>query len=145
MLLMVEKGIRKGKCDCIYQYAKANNKYMKNYVKIKESSRLQYWDVYNLYGWVILQKVPGNNFEQIKDTCHFNKNFIKNYNGESDEGYFLVFDVQHIEKLQELHSDLPFLPERMKIEKIKKLVAKLHDTTECAMHIKMTLNYGLAF
>ena len=33
MLLMVEKVIRGGKCHGIYQYAKANNKYMKNYDK----------------------------------------------------------------------------------------------------------------
>ena len=35
MLLMAEKSIRGGICHSIYQYAKANNKYMKNYVKIK--------------------------------------------------------------------------------------------------------------
>ena len=35
MLLMVEKGIRGGICHSIYRHAKANNKYMKNYVKIK--------------------------------------------------------------------------------------------------------------
>ena len=38
MLLMVEKGIRGGICHAIYRYAKANNKYMKNYDKNKESS-----------------------------------------------------------------------------------------------------------
>ena len=50
MLLIVEKGIRGGICHSIYQYAKANNKYMKDYDKNKESSHLQYWDVNNLYG-----------------------------------------------------------------------------------------------
>ena len=49
MLLTVEKGIRGGICHSIYQYAKANNKYMKDYDKNKESSHLQYWDVNNLY------------------------------------------------------------------------------------------------
>ena len=33
MLLMVEIGIRGGVCHSIYQYAKANNKYMKDYDK----------------------------------------------------------------------------------------------------------------
>ena len=53
MLLIVEKGIRGGICHSIYQYAKANNKYMKDYDKNKESSYLKYWDVNNLYGWAI--------------------------------------------------------------------------------------------
>ena len=44
MLLMVEKGIRRGICHCIYRYVKVNNKYMKDYDKNKESSYLQYWD-----------------------------------------------------------------------------------------------------
>ena len=48
---MVEKGIRGGICHSIYRYVKANNKYMKYYSKIKESSYIQYWDVNNLYGW----------------------------------------------------------------------------------------------
>ena len=47
---MVEKGIRVGLCHSIYQYAIANNKYMKYYDKNKESSYIQYWDVNNLYG-----------------------------------------------------------------------------------------------
>ena len=47
MLLTVEKSIRGGICHSIYQYAKANNKYMKDYDKNKESSHLQYWDVNN--------------------------------------------------------------------------------------------------
>ena len=53
MLLMVEKGIRGGLCNTIPQYVKANNKYMKDYDKNKESSYLKYWDVNNLYGWAI--------------------------------------------------------------------------------------------
>ena len=50
MLLMVEKGIRGGIYRFIYRYAKANNKYIKNYDKNKESSYIQYWDVNHLYG-----------------------------------------------------------------------------------------------
>ena len=50
MLTMVEKGIREGICQSIHRFAKANNKYMKDYYKNKESSYLQYCDVNNLYG-----------------------------------------------------------------------------------------------
>ena len=63
MLLMVEKGIRGGICHSIYRYAKSNNKYMKDYDENKESSYIQYWDVNNLYGWKMSQKLPVNNFE----------------------------------------------------------------------------------
>ena len=61
----------------------------------------------------------------------FNINlFIKNYNKESDKGYFLEVNVQYLEKLHELHNDLPFLPERMEIEQVEKFVVNLHDKIE---------------
>ena len=63
MLLMVEKGIRGGLCHAIYRYAKANNKYMKNYNKDKEESFLQYLDDNNLYGWAMPQKLLVNGFK----------------------------------------------------------------------------------
>ena len=69
-----------------------------------------YWDVNNLYGWVMLQELSVNNFEWIKNTSQFNEDFINNYNEESEERYFLEVDVQYLAKLHELHNDLPFLP-----------------------------------
>ena len=68
---------------------------MKDYGKNKESSYLKYWDVNNLYGWAISQKLPVNNFQWIEDTSQFNKDFIKNgfHNEESDQGCFLEVDV----------------------------------------------------
>ena len=93
---------------------------MKHYDKNEESLYLKYWDVNNLYGWAISQKLPVNNFKWKEETSQLNKNFIKNYNEENDEGYFLEVNVQYLEKLHELHDDLPFLPERKKIKKFKK-------------------------
>ena len=58
MLLIVEKVVREGICNTIHQYAKANNKYMNDYDKNKESSDIKYWDVNNLYGWAMSQKLP---------------------------------------------------------------------------------------
>ena len=66
MLLMVGKGIRRGICHAIYRYAKANNKYMKNYNKDKEESFLQYLDANNLYGWAMSQKWPVSGFKWKK-------------------------------------------------------------------------------
>ena len=77
MLLSVEKVIRGWICHSIYRYAKANNKYMKDYDKNKESSYLQYWDLNNLYDWAMSQQLPVNYFERIKDTSQSNEGFIK--------------------------------------------------------------------
>ena len=146
MLLMVEKGIRGVICHPIYRYAKANNKYMKDFNENEESLYLQYWDVNNLHGWAMPQKLPVNNFERIKDTSQFNEDFIKNYNKESGEGYFFEVDFQYPEELNELHNNLLFLPERLKSETVEKLVANLHDKTEYVIHIrnlKQALNHGL--
>ena len=142
MLIMVEKGIRGSICHAIHRCAKANNKYMKDYDK---NRYLKYWDVNHLYGWTMSQKFPVNKSEWIKDTSQFNEGFIKKCNEESDERYFLEVDVQYPEKLHEPHNDLPFLPERMKLEKVEKLAANLHDQTEYVIHIinlKQALNYG---
>ena len=136
MLLTIEKGIRGGICHSIYQYAKAISKYKKDYDKNKEPSYLQYWDVNNLYGWPMSRKLPVNNFEWIKDTSQFNEDFIKHYKKESDEEYFLEVDVQYLEKLHELHNDLPFSPERLKIKKVEKLAANLRDKTKYVIHIR---------
>ena len=103
---------------------------MKEHDKNIESSYLQYWDVSNLCGWEILQKLSVNNFDRIKDTN--NENFIKVYNEESDEGWstwMVKVNGQHIRKLHELHNDLLFLSKRMKIEKVEKIAANLHSET----------------
>ena len=69
----------------------------------------------------MLQKFPVNSFQWIQDISQLNEDFIKNYNEESDKGYFFEVDVQYPEKLFEPHSDLPFLPEIKEIKKSKSL------------------------
>ena len=116
-------------------YAQDNAKYMEDYDKNKQWSYIQYWNVNNLYWWAISENFPGNNVEWIEDISQFNDDFI-NYNEESDEGYFLEVDVQYLEKLYEFLNDLPFLIERMKIEKVEMLVATLHDKTEYIIRLR---------
>ena len=65
-LMMVEKEIRAGICHAIHRYAKASNKYMKNYDKNKESSYIQYLDAFNLYGWAMSKKLPVGGFKWKK-------------------------------------------------------------------------------
>ena len=148
MLLMVEEGIRGGISHSIHRYAKANNKYMKNYGESKESSYIQYLDANNLYGWAMSQKLPVNYFKWIEDTSKINENFIKNYDENNGKGYILEVDVKYPKRLHKLHSDLPFLPKRMKIDKCKKLVCNLLNKKKYVVHInslKQALNHGLKF
>ena len=71
MLLMVENGIRGGICQATHKYAKANNKYMKNYDKNIESSYL----VFFLHGWAMSQRLLTNGFKWVekKRLSNFNK------------------------------------------------------------------------
>ena len=125
---MVEEGIRGGICHSIHRYTKANNKYMKDYNENIELSYIQYLDANNLHGWAMFQKLPVNNSKWIKDdTSKINEEFIKNYNENSYKGYILELDVKYPKKLHDLHSDLPFLPRRIKTDKCKKLVCDLHN------------------
>ena len=77
---------------------------MKYYDKNEESSYLKYLDVNDLYDWAMSQKLQINGFKWIEDTSQFNEDFIRNYNEESDEGYFFENDVQYPEKLHDLHT-----------------------------------------
>ena len=145
MLLMVEEGIRRGICHSIHRCAKDNNKYMKNYNNNEESSYIQYLDANNLYGWAMSKKLPVTGFKWT-DNNIIDKEFIKNYNENDKKGYILEVDVKYPKKLHDLHSDLPLLPERMEINKCKKLVCNLYDKKKYVVQInslKQALNHGL--
>ena len=83
---------------------------MKDYNPSTASSYLIYWNVSNLYGWVMSQILSVDAFEWRKDKLTFDKEFIQNYGEDSDN------DGKYPKELHELHSDLPFLPERMNID-----------------------------
>ena len=61
------------------------------------------------------------------DLSKFNESLIKNYDENSDKGYFLEIDVKYPKSLHKLHSHLPFLPERKKIKKCNKLVYTVYN------------------
>ena len=82
----------------------------------------------------------------VGDLSEFDKSFIKNQNEKSKGGYFLEGEIQYPEYLYELHDDLPFVPERMKIEKSERLTGNLLDKNEYAIYminLKQALNNGL--
>ena len=94
------------------------------------------------------QKVPVNGFKWVEKSrlSRFNEIFIKNYNENSDKGYFLEVDVGYPKELFILYKDLPFLPERQKVNKLEKLICNIEDKQKYVMHIKVlkeVLNHGL--
>ena len=146
MLLMSEDGIRGGICHAIQRYAKANNKYMNDYKKNKEYSYMQYLDANNLYGMAMSEKLPIKGFKWIVDISGIDENFIKSYNKNSEKGYVLKVDVDYPRELQNVHCDLPFLPEKMVVNNTQKLICNLQDKKDYVVHInvlKQALDHGL--
>ena len=71
MLLLFEKSIRGGMCNVVQRYAKANNKYMKNYDNTKDSNCIMYVDANNLYGRAMSKKLPLDSFKWEEDLSMF--------------------------------------------------------------------------
>ena len=141
MVLMFEKGLRGGISQAIHRYATANNKYMPNYDSQRLSSYLMYLDANNLYGWAMSKKLPLNGFLWAKNLNQYTSDFIKNYDENSDLGYLLEVDINYPKHLNELHSDLPFLPVKQ-----NKLLTTLEDKKNYVVHIsalKQALSHGL--
>ena len=147
-MILIEKGIRGGICQATHRYAKANNKYMKNYDKNIESSYIEYLDANNLYGWVMSQKLPVNNFKWGKkeELSNFNENLIKNYDENGNKRYFCEVDIDYPKELFNNHKDLPFSPESKKVNKVEKLICSIENKEKYVIHIrslKQALNRGL--
>ena len=127
MLLMVEKRTRGGICHVIHRYGKAKDKYMKNYDKNIESSYPMYLDGNNLYEWAMSQKLPVDGLKWIKSYLNLiNEDFIKNYDQNSDKGYFLEVDVEY--------------------PKMQEACCNIHNKESYVVHIralKQALNHGL--
>ena len=136
MLMIVEKGIKGGICHAIHRYAKANNKYVKNYNKSIKSSCLIYLNANNLYGQAMFQKLRADGFKWKKNVSKFDEGFIKNYDEDSNKGYIFEVDVKYPKNLHNLHRDLPYLSKRMKIKKCNKLVCNLYDNKEYVVDIR---------
>ena len=90
------------------RFAKANNKYMKNYDKNIDSSYFMYLNANNLYGWAMSQKFPLNGFKCVKRLYKFDEDFIKDSNKNSNKGYILETDAEYPKNRFNLHKDLQF-------------------------------------
>ena len=146
MLLMIEEGIRVGICHAIQRYAKANNKYMRDYDKNKESSYIQYLEANNLYDKAMSEKSPVGGFRWMPDISRMDEEFVRSYDKNDIKGYILEVNVDYPNELQNLHSGFPFLAESMVINNTKKLVCNLQVKKNYVVHInvlKEALDHGL--
>ena len=91
------------------------------------------------------EKLPVDGFEWVEDISEIDENFIKNYDEDSNVGYFTEADIEYPTELHNKHSDLPFLPERMKVNKCKKLVCNLCDKKDYVDHIRSLKQVLLKF
>ena len=112
MYLFLEKGLRGGISYIAKRYAKANNKYMKNYDPTKPSIYISYLDMNNLYGWAMSGYLPYGGFKWLKNVDGFDVNSISE---KSPIGYILEVDLEYPDELHVLHNDYPLAPEKLAI------------------------------
>ena len=94
------------------------------------------------------QKLPVKGFKWVKQKklYKFNEDFIKKYDEDYKKWYFLEVDIEYRKTLFNDHKNLPFLPERKKVEKVEKLICSVEDKEKYVIHIRslrQALNHGL--
>ncbi|XP_073986094.1 uncharacterized protein [Rhodnius prolixus] len=141
-LLMIERGIRGGICQCSHRYSKADNKYFNpDRDPLKESKYIAYLDANNLYGWAMSNPLPSGGFEWVEypDTLDWG-NMLE----DGPFGYIVEADIEYPSKLHELHNDFPLLPEnRVPPGQVtKKLLAPLSNR-EKYVNLQQAMGLGL--
>lgn len=142
----IKNGIRGGLSQCSVRKAEACNKFVSS-EKVDDPSYLMYFDVNNLYGYAMTQKLPLKNFVWVEEEELENiTKRIKSFDCNSDTSYILEVDVEYPENLHDLHNDYPFLPEKLNVGKSERLCATLYDKKNYVVHIKnlkQALRHGL--
>ena len=146
MLLMFERGIRGGITQAVHRYASPNNPYMEEYDKDKETNYLQYLDANNLYGWAMSQPLPTGEFIWINCDGWNPEKLLNMLSKEKKYSYLLEVDVKYPRELHNLHNDIPFMCDKMKINGVEKLIPNLYDKKKYIIHIralKQAIDHGL--
>ena len=138
MYLMIEQsGIRGGMSMISHRYSKANNKYMKDYDKSKESKYIMYLDANSLYGWAMTQYLPVGGFKWEKPD-NFDETSIMMLGDCDEKGYIFEVDLEYPKKLHDLHNDYPLAVEKFKVssnmlsnhaKNILEIIDSKHDET----------------
>ena len=139
MLMMFEKGIRGGISHISKRYATANNKYMKDFDESKPSTFIQYLDANNLYGWAMSQKLPTGGFKWM----NVNKSKVLKLLEKKDtnQGFIFEVDLDYPKSLWDSHNDYPLAPEKIKIDKIDKLICSFLPKKHYVLHYKNLKQY----
>ncbi|XP_073979962.1 uncharacterized protein [Rhodnius prolixus] len=140
-LLMVERGIRGGICQCSLRYGKADNAYLyPDRDPHKESSYIAYLDANNLYGWAMSNPLPYGDFEWVSDPDTLDWG---NMQEDGPFGYIVEADIEYPAELHELHNDFPLLPEnRVPPGQVNKKLT-IYSETLTAVHLdfeQITMN-----
>ena len=138
MLLMFEKGIRGGISMISNRHGRANNKFMKEQFDSSRPSKfVPYLDANNLYGWAMMKPLPVGDFHWMTGDELWNWREFP---------CVLEVDLEYPEELHESHNDYPLAPERIKINKVEKLIPTLGDKQKYVLHrenLKLYLSLGL--
>ena len=138
MLLMFEKGIRGGISMISNRHGRANNKYMKEKFDSSQPSKfVPYLDANNLYGWAMMKPLPVGDFHWMTGDELWNWREFP---------CVLEVDLEYPEELHESHNDYPLAPERIKINKVEKLIPTLLKKEKYVLHrenLKLYLSLGL--
>ena len=117
MLNMFELGMRGGISSTLTtRYAKANNKYLKDFDNSKVCSFIQYMDANNLYGKAMSQKLPVSDFKFIRDEFLTEEHIMK-YTADGDLGAIVECDLEYPKELHDKHNNYPMAPEKVKVKK----------------------------
>ena len=154
MLELIENNMRGGISMISTRYAKANNKYMKDYNPKDPSSYIMYLDANNLSGWAMSQPLPVGNYEWEKAE-DFNEDCIRNLKHDVNKGFIFDCDLDVPEELHDYFNEYPLAPESrlgeyspLMIEKykivhdkapestVKKLIPNLYNKTNYVLHFR---------
>ena len=132
MFLFFKRMIRGGISMISTRYAEANNIYMGDlYNPEKENSYNMYYDANNLYGFIMMGKMPYGGFQWM------NNEELDNW---KDYSCVLEVDLDYPKELHDLHNDLPLCPENLTNKnKITKLIPTLNNKEKYVIHYRTLL------
>ena len=153
MYLSIEKRLRGEISYIAKRYAKANNKYMKDYDLKRLLTYILHLDMNNFHDWAVSGYLPCSGFKWLKNVDWFDINSISE---NSLTGYILEVDLEYLDVLLVLHNDYPLAPEKLaipfdmlldycktiadkygiKVGDVMPLIPNLGDKTNYVLHYK---------